>query len=404
MRYLGDSSRIPIILQVGSVTGKPQFTADVRLTEEQAQGAKGSSAVDLDSTITELTNRIVPELDEAANGVLEIEQEPCVEDPNSKVPLDHICPKLRDLRFGDPHVKILDSTHKRIFCLDVVKTFATLRYPDSIEPSVTLGSDNIGATFLSQLESVFDDEDHKPRADWKRDARRMFMMQLRVRRPALDLTQKREFVENLHSFCYEEREAGCLDVYMMSVETVPNPVDSVVRKSATKASSSAAVEDPQGSEKRPTTTQEAAQVVAGPGAHLSQQPPIRIGRGGRSGSSKNQRAPTTGALASHRSHELTERIPDASDASKKAPKGSLQDALPCVCHWVRLFDLRKGEDRKSFHELNVTIMKWGQARFGLNLAKKLHQLRAWKSDPEAWIMSDAELQNYWDGVIGFKVE
>ena len=71
---------------------------------------------------------------------------------------------------------------------------------------------------------------------------------------------------------------------------------------------------------------------------------------------------------------------------------------------MKLFDLRKEEDRKSFHELNVTIMKWGQARFGLNLAKKLHQLRAWKSDPEAWIMSDAELQNYWDGVIGFKVE
>ena len=190
----------------------------------------------------------------------------------------------------------------------------------------------------------------------------------------------------------------------MSVETIPDPVNSVVPKGATKASSSAAVEDPQGSEKRPTTPQEAAQVAAGPGAHLSQKPPRRTGRGGRSGSSKNQRASTTGALASHRSQQLTERIPDASDASKKAPKGSLQDALPCVCHWVKLFDLRKEEDRKSFHELNVTIMKWGQARFGLNLAKKLHQLRAWKSDPKAWIMSDAELQNYWGGVIGFKVE
>ena len=60
---------------------------------------RGSSAVDLDSTITELTNRIVPELDEAVSGVLEIEQEPCVEDPNNKVPFDHIYPKLRDLRF-----------------------------------------------------------------------------------------------------------------------------------------------------------------------------------------------------------------------------------------------------------------------------------------------------------------
>ena len=49
-------------------------------------------------------------------------------------------------------------------------------------------------------------------------------------------------------------------------------------------------------------------------------------------------------------------------------------------------------------------MKWGQAKFGLNLAKKLHQLRAWKSDQRAWMMGDAELLKYWGGVIGFKVE
>ena len=403
VRYLEDSSRIPIILQVGNVTGRPQFAADVGLTVKQAQSATRSSAVDHEY-ITELINRIVPELDEAANGVLEIEQEPWVEELDSKLPLDHICPKLRHLRFQDSHMEIINSTHKRLFSLDVVKTFATLSYPDSIEPSVILGSDNIGATFLSQLESVFDDDDTRPRADWRQDARKMFMMQLRMHRPDLNLSLKREFVESLHSFCYEEREAGYLDVFMMSVETVPDPGDSVVPKGAIRASSPAALEDTRGSKKQPSPPRKAVQAVARLGQSLLQRPARRLGRGGGSGSSKNQRVRTTGVLANHGSHGLTEKTPAALSSSKKATHGSLQDALPCSYCLVARFDLNKEEDRTSFHDLNVVIMRWGQARFGWNLAKKLHQLRAWKSDPKAWIMSDAELQNYWGDVIGFKVE
>lgn len=66
------------------------------------------------------------------------------------------------------------------------------------------------------------------------------------------------------------------------------------------------------------------------------------------------------------------------------------------------FNLDIKRDRETFLELNLAIMKWGQAKLGLALAERLHLLRKSKKDQNEWRMSDTELLDYWRDIIAFK--
>ena len=59
----------------------------------------------------------------------------------------------------------------------------------------------------------------------------------------------------------------------------------------------------------------------------------------------------------------------------------LLEIVPCAARTIGYYILSKAEELKKFSDLNVTIMKWGQAQYGMALAENLHKWRMQSKDP-----------------------
>lgn len=390
-----DKSRLSIMLGVSNVIGKPQVT-DGLATESKPVSVVDTSAEDDRSTF-ELFELIVPSFDKEVNGLLGLQQESQEKKDDEQIIHDPTCLQLHHLRFRDFDVRS-DSVRKRTYSLDIADTFRTFKgYPDIIAPSAVFGPNNMGGSFLSALEmpgSIFEDFSFY----WEEDALESIMTQLRMHR-ILELSQKRAFVDSLHHLCYEISPYGYVRVSMMSIKTISDSVPSAALNSAAKLSCPAAVENLRGSEKQSLTTPEAIHDKL----RLLQQPSRRLGRKDRHGSFNAQSVSTAAPLANNRqASEPTGKSSNPSVCLKEATPDSGGYSLPCYHQLVSNFNLHDRHERAAFSELNIAVMKWGQARFGMGLAEQLHKLRERTSNQEDWSLNDLDLQNFWKDVIYFK--
>ena len=395
-----DSSRLAIELRIEDISGIPQFTSGYPTNQKKTEDVRDSSFID-DSSTFELFERIVLGYSAAADGKLEVKLAPQAPSPDEE-PLDHIRPKLHHLRFKDSSRKDR-YVQRRQISLDISATFASVNYKDILEPSLILGPDNIGATFLSIFGSKYGDGlfgNLSP--ELEQEARSMLSKQLRLHYPALDNAQKRALVQNLRHFVYLV-ERNVVMVFVIHIQTLdPAPSASFIRLTNVK---SRAAKSLQGLKQQPASSGCREQATSDKQLSTLLAQPTR-----RPPSARNTKAfPSNSNSASGpksvtvNNAQAPSRQPSTSMAALHAvsPERFLE-IVPCAARIVGYFDLSKAEELQKFSDLNVIIMKWGQAKYGMALAENLHKLRMESKDPVDWQMDEKELREYWRNVVNFK--
>ena len=390
------SSNVATELHIEDISGIPQFTSGYPTSQEQTEDVRSSQFFEyrcaqfLDYRRTfELVNQVVLGYDEGSSGKLVRQPVPQDTSPD-KEPLKHIRPKLHHLRFKESSEQS-QYLQKRHISLDVRATFTSANYTDVLEPLVIMDFDNIGATFLSIFggRKAEDQSNVNFWPDVERDSRSVLSMRLRMRYPAdLDNAQKRALVQNLCHFFYIIKPT-MVEVHMIKIQTLdPRPSASYRSQLNAKSRAGKSSTDRLGiadvrqsvllsrGPTRPASAQEAKAVF--PDRNSASEP--------GSLTINNAQASTSGSSAA--SHAVS-------------PERFLE-IVPCAVRTIRCYNLVEAEELKKFADLNVAIMKWGQAKFGMALAENLRTLRMKSKYPADWIMDEEELREYWGDVVDFE--
>lgn len=267
--------------------------------------------------------------------------------PESRKP-GSVPPTLSRLIF-QAVMKSSDHFEKRSFGVNVQSTLTyTGENVNTVNwmPSSIMGPKHTGATFLHVISKC-------PRsttsilAEWIEDAQEELLRQLRIRRIGLTNEDKLRLPSRLRHFGYLIEECT-MEIWEMKVQTAP-PDD-----------------------------KEDSTFKVGPSESLFSK---------ETDSLKN----------------LTPTISESSLSPEEVISDLLPHHVPCSCRRIGILDLSTLDGIKEFLHLNDAIMRWGQAKHGMDFMENMYRLiKLQHEDYDHCMMSAEATKEFWRDIVAFR--
>ena len=189
----------------------------------------------------------------------------------------------------------------------------------------------------------------------------------------LDNAQKWALVQNLCHFFYTV-EQSAVKVQMINIQTL-DPGPSASYSSQLNAKSRAA-KSWQASKQQSASSDRWEKATSG-----THQSSLLAQLLGRSASAQDAKALPSDlnsvsgprSLTVNNAQAPSQRPSTSSAALHAVSPERLLEIVPCAARTIGYYILSKAEKLKNFSDLNVTIMKRGQAKYGMALAEDLHK-------------------------------
>jgi len=384
---LQNDSSVSRYLVVESVAGCPQFAhaLDEDLTVEFYSERQGLFDTVNHDPLVYLV---------AANGSLK--DTDGIQDSQANIRRS-IPPNLNLLRFRATEI-CSEQLRKRCFGVDIERTLAMMRFTPGVSktiPASFLDEAGIGAVFLHFL-------GRKPGTstdiltEWKLIAYKELLRQLQIYRVDLAVKDRAKMLSEWRHFGYL-LENSKMEVWEMKVRIATSNLkqDNPLLQSLSMASSERS-SIPVAKETLNAT------IKAGLASQNLSSKEVNSAPNDKASSTTTTRTGQSVSKSRRRSKDHHPIQSKSSDPPTKVISGSDPYVLPCDCRRICIFDLTKATDIKEFYDINNAIMKWGQAKHGMQFMENLHRLfnqdQDWNNE---WMMSAEETKEFWKDLVAF---
>jgi len=309
-----------------------------------------------------------------------------------------IPPNLNLLRFRATE-NCSEQLRKRCFGVDIERTLAMMRFTPGVSktiPASFLDEAGIGAVFLHCLGRK-SGTSTDILTEWKLIAYKELLRQLQIYRVDIAVKDRAKMLSEWRHFGYV-LENSKMEVWEMKVRiaTSNTKQDSPLLQSLSMASSERS-SIPVAKETSNAT------IKAEPASQKLSSKEVNSAPNDKACSTTTTRTRQSVSKSRRRSKDHHPIQSESSDPPTEVISGSDPYVLPCDCRRICIFDLTKATDIKEFYDINNAIMKWGQAKHGMQFMESLHRLfnqdRDWNNE---WMMSAEETKEFWKGLVAFE--
>lgn len=386
---LPDDTSIPRYLDVESVTGDPQFA---HALDEDLVGAYYCSRpkVLFDSINY---NPLVYLL--ATNSSLKNTNGTQDSQVNIRRPMP---PNLSLLHFSATENRS-EQFRKRSFGLDIERTLAVMgNYPGTAKtiPASIMDEARTGAIFLHFL-GRNPGSSTDLLTEWKLIAYKELLMQLQIYRVDFAVEDKVKMLSSLRQFGYLIHNSK-MEIWEMKVRTAtPDKTQANLLSQPSSKPSSERFSIPVAKEVSESTSK------VGPSQRPFSKEAASRAPNDKSSSTTATRTKQSISQPPQRLNDPTPIQTKTSNSPTKVISGSIPFVLPCTCRRICVLDLIEITEIREFYDANNAIMRWGQAKHGMQFMENIHRLLMRDGDDNnEWMMSAEETKEFWKDLVAFE--